>query len=170
MPQAFPFYDPSLIELILELDARAYDKYLCTRNFSDGSSRRVFDPFYALSIVAVGVGTVGKEHLKAMRQAFPAFAHKYFAIEDSIWPFFWMLPEQMEQGGRIIELERIWPAKEQAEQGMIEYMERISGIKLIAGRPTITEARRVTDFKYNVFLPKSPAGICSGNLLYNRGP
>ena len=64
VPQAFPFYDPSLIELILELDARAYDKYLCTRNFSDGSSRRVFDPFYALSIVAVGVGNSGKRAFK----------------------------------------------------------------------------------------------------------
>ena len=33
VPQAFPFYDPWLIDMILGLDSGAYDKYLCVRGF-----------------------------------------------------------------------------------------------------------------------------------------
>ncbi|MBI4981741.1 MAG: EamA family transporter [Candidatus Omnitrophica bacterium] len=167
-PAAFPCFEPYLIEIVLGIAKDKYEKYLSRRNIF-GDNKIAFDPFYALSQVAVSVGTVGKEHLAAMRKAFPDFSQKYFAIEDSIWPFFWMLPEQTERNGRLLNIDEIWYAKKMAEKRMIDYLFAISGIKLISGRPTIVQARRVVAFKYNIFFNEIPGRDNLRGIYYITG-
>ena len=146
--QAFPSYDHYWIQDVLGLTYDQYRGYL--------REDKKYDPFYALSLKAVAIGSVGPEHREAMKFAFPKFSHKYFAIEDSIWPFFWMLPSQISNNSRIMELEEIWDAKMQAQKNMLEFLKNELGVTLMAGRPTITQARRFTDFKANTFFTKVP--------------
>ncbi|MGE5197256.1 MAG: glycogen synthase, partial [Deltaproteobacteria bacterium] len=120
VPQAFPVYEPYFIDAVLGLRYDQYSDFLVNRG-----GHPAYDPFYALSKVAVYVGTVGLEHLGVMKTTFPEFQDKYFAIEDSIWPFFWMLPEQIAQGGNILSIGKIWEAKERAEGTLIEYVKQV---------------------------------------------
>ena len=146
-------FQHSHIAGIQEVLGLHYDQYV---DYLRDDMDMEFDPFYALSQVAVAVGTVGPEHLEAMKLAFPSFKDKYYRVEDSIWPWFWMLPEQVERKGEVLEVDQIWDAKEKAESRMIEYLKDQLGVTLQAGRPTITEARRFADFKANIFFTKMP--------------
>ncbi|MBU2103163.1 MAG: hypothetical protein KKF80_07180, partial [Candidatus Omnitrophica bacterium] len=163
VPQAFPKYDPRFLKDILglELDENALDEML-TPQVKD---KRLYDPFYALSKKAVSVGTVGLEHLRVMRKSFPDFAAKYFAVEDANWPFFWMLPEQRKRGGELLGKEAMWEAKEKAAVRMSEYIRERSGITLRPDRPTMFEARRIADYKHNLFFSTIPGVTVNNKTL-----
>ncbi|PIQ84146.1 MAG: hypothetical protein COV75_03755, partial [Candidatus Omnitrophica bacterium CG11_big_fil_rev_8_21_14_0_20_63_9] len=165
VPQAFPHYEPSFLKE-LGFSPEQYQPYLVKRQMIDGGERMRFDPFHTLSQKAAVIGTVGLEHRRVMRATFPDFAGKYVAIEDSVWPLEWMLPEQQAQGGRILELGQIWEAKARAEERMIEELTRLTGRRLRAGRPTIVEARRFTDYKWNTFFLGLPGRIGLQGLYY----
>ncbi|MDD3150655.1 MAG: hypothetical protein PHV68_07450, partial [Candidatus Gastranaerophilales bacterium] len=178
VPQAFPWVDRNLVDAILGLDHRKLKAVInvdpaVTKTRSllrtitlDGQGKiKVYDPFYALSEVAQCVGTVGLEHLDVMQKAFSDFADKYFAIEDSIWPFFWMLKEQIARGGALLSKPELWEAKERAEDEMLDYIESKYGRRLRKGRPTIVEARRFTDFKWNTFFAKMPGKTIGEKVL-----
>jgi len=49
---------------------------------------------------------------------FPGFCNKYFAVEDSIFPYFWMLKEQIANGGQVLAMHEIMPAKRNARTGL----------------------------------------------------
>ena len=163
VPQAFPQYPVKFIKDILgfELSEEALDEILTPQS----KDKRSYDPFYALSKKAVSIGTVGLEHLRVMRKNFPDFADKYFAVEDANWPFFWMLKEQRDRGGELLDKEEMWEAKEKAAQEMYEYIKQRSGINLSPKRPTIFEARRIADYKHNLFFTTMPGVVIDNKPL-----
>ncbi|MBU2251505.1 MAG: UTP--glucose-1-phosphate uridylyltransferase, partial [Candidatus Omnitrophica bacterium] len=163
VPQAFPKYNPKFLKdiLDLELDEIALNELLTPQS----KEKRLYDPFYALSKKAVSVGTVGLEHLRVMRKSFPDFASKYFAVEDANWPFFWMLDEQRKRGGELLNKEEMWQAKQNAAKRMHEYIKERSGITLRPDRPTIFEARRIADYKHNLFFTTIPGINLDGKTL-----
>ncbi|MFA5337269.1 MAG: HAD-IIIC family phosphatase, partial [Candidatus Omnitrophota bacterium] len=168
VPQAFPRFEKHFIEYVLGINLSSLPEGFLREIQVAGpreSKDHKYDPFYALSKVAQCVGTVGLEHLGVMRQAFPDFAHKYFAIEDSIWPLFWMLPEQIAKGGALLAREELWRAKDRAEDEMLSYIENKYGRKLRKGRPTIVEARRFADFKWNIFFARMPGRTFGDKVL-----
>ncbi|MHB8155327.1 MAG: ribulose-phosphate 3-epimerase, partial [Candidatus Omnitrophota bacterium] len=122
----------------------------------EGRLERLYDPFYALIMKSQAVGTVGKEHLVVMQEEYKTFSNKFFAIEDSIWTLYWMLDEQVRQDGGILEKDKIWAAKKQAEADLVNKIFELSDIQLREGYPIAVEARRIADFKNNVLVIKIP--------------
>ncbi|MBP7216844.1 MAG: glycogen/starch synthase, partial [Candidatus Omnitrophica bacterium] len=173
VPQAYPKFESHFIEIVLGLSRDQYEPLLTKVTDKHGTAHDKYDPFYALCQKAKAVGTVGLEARKAISKdaVYGVFADKYFALEDSIWTFPWMLDEQLARGGKVLEKDEIWPAKESAETKMLAYLRDTWGIELVAGRPTIVEARRLVDFKWNTFFLGMPgSGVLQGLYYLTADP
>ncbi|MBU0469172.1 MAG: glycosyltransferase, partial [Candidatus Omnitrophica bacterium] len=115
----------------------------------------VFDPWYSISKISGSIGTVGPEHQQVMENDgnFGQFKGKYFYIEDSIWPMFWMLKEQFATLGRDrLSGPQLYEAIEKARDYFYDWMSDNWGIHMEKDRPLMVQARRIADYKWITFI------------------
>ncbi|TBR15631.1 hypothetical protein EPO66_05725, partial [bacterium] len=159
VPQAFPVYeDFGMIQKITSWGWDIFGKYFTART-DNGHTKTIFDPWYVLSDKSKCIGTVSPEHMLDMVKDanFGHFKDKYFYIEDSIWPFFWMLPEQLKtMGEERLDKIQLWEAKQKAAARFIDWIKDQWGIALEQGLPILLQARRIADYKYNDFINLIP--------------
>ncbi|MCK5180808.1 MAG: hypothetical protein KAR32_14850, partial [Candidatus Omnitrophica bacterium] len=150
VPQAFPTYsDFSMIEKVTGWTRDMYREFITSCTGSEA-----FNPWYALSRVARCIGTVSPEHKQVMESdkeyGFGEFIGKYFYIEDSIWPFYWLMPEQIQamKEGRRLSGEELFNVIARTRERFYGWVEKTWGISLERDRPLLLNARRIADYKY----------------------